>query len=187
MNYLSKGAVLKASTTQNLCVTLCGKDYLLTGIGAKLWLDGRFQCSSVTDARELRHLEKLAEMGLVEISEKNGTNAHYELLTRCIICPAKEKQINHPLTSTEAKAWKWIAQAGLRLSIGELVKLFESGTDPTSELLGAGNAQDLTLLLYRDDLNFDTTLEIKMEDSPQRDKVVNTVMKLLRKKRIILS
>ena len=187
MNYLSKGAVLKTSTTQNLCVTLCGIDYMLTGIGAKLWLEGRFQCSIVADARELRHLGKLEEMGLVEVTEKNGADAYYELLTRCIICPAKKKQINYPLASAEAKVWKWISQAGLRLTIGELVKLFESGTEPTSELLGADNTQDLTMLLYRDDLNFDTTLEIKMEDSPQRDEVVNTVMKLLRKKRIILT
>lgn len=187
MIYLSKGAVLKECSTNDLYVTLCGIDYALTGLGAKLWLTGRFQPNETDDERELRHLAKLQELGLVESSEERGAKARYILLTRCIICPTKSKRMRQPLTLVEAKLWKWISEAGLRLTIGELVKLFEFGINPTSNYLGAPNAQTLTLELYQDDLLFDTTLELKMENASSRDAVVNAVIGLLRKKRILLT
>lgn len=187
MIYLSKGAVLKESGTDDRYVTLCGMDYALTGIGARLWVAGRFQVNETGDERELRHLAKLQELGLVELSEGNDPGAYYALLTRCIICPTKTKRMRQPLSLSEAKLWKWISEAGLRLTIGELVKLFESGINPISKYLGAANAQNLTLELYRDDLLFDTTLELKMENSSSRDIVVNAIMGLLRKKRILLT
>jgi len=187
MLYLSKGAILKKSTLKELNVTLYGTNYLLTGLGIRLWLAGRFRINDAKEGKELIYLKKLQELGLAEISEKNYTEASYDLLTRCIICPAKLKRIRYPLTNQEAQIWKWISQAGLRLTIGELVKLFETGTNPSPELLGSHHAQKLTMLLYKDDLSFDTTLEIKMEQSRYRDTVVDSVLGLLRKKHIILT
>lgn len=187
MLYLSKGMVIKESTEQMMCVTRCGIDYMLTGIGAMLWLDGRFGAAESQDARQDVHLRKLQQMGLVELSEETCMPAFYHLLARCIICPAKLKPVRKPLSSIENKAWQWINKAGLRLTIGELVKLFTEGVDPSTDLLGKENAQTLTMRLYASDLIFDTTLDIQMEHSPRRDEVVNAVLGLLRKKRIILT
>jgi len=187
MLYLSKGMVIKQSTEQMLCVTYCGIDYMLTGIGARLWLDGRFGVKETQDAGQDMHLRKLQQLGLVELSEETGMLASYHLLTRCIICPAKLKSVRKPLSSTENKAWRWIKGAGLRLTIGELTKLFAEGLEPAPDLLGKVNAQALTMRLYASDPIFDTTLEIQMEHSPKRDGTVNAVLGLLRKKRIILT
>jgi len=187
MLYLSKGMVIKQSTEQMLCVTYCGIDYMLTGIGARLWLDGRFGVKETQDAGQDMHLRKLQQLGLVELSEETGMLASYHLLTRCIICPAKLKSVRKPLSSTENKTWRWIKGAGLRLTIGELTKLFAEGLEPSPDLLGKVNAQALTMRLYASDPIFDTTLEIQMEHSPKRDDIVNAVLGLLRKKRIILT
>jgi len=187
MLYLSKGIIIKQSTEQLLCVTHCGIDYMLTGIGARLWLNGRFSVNETQEARQDIHLRKLQQLGLVELSEETGILASYHLLTRCIICPAKLKSVRKPLSSTENKAWRWIKGAGLRLTIGELTKLFTEGLEePSPALLGKENAQALTMRLYASDPIFDTTLEIQMEHSPKRDDTVNAVLGLLRKKRIIL-
>lgn len=186
MLYLSKGMVVKESTKQMLCVMRCGTDYMLTGTGARLWLDGRLGVNESEDGRQDMHLRKLQQLGLVELSEETDVPGSYHLLTRCIICPAKLKSVRKPLSYAENKAWQWISKAGLRLTIGELAKLFTEGLEPTPDLLGKENVQALTMRLYASDPIFDTTLEIQMEHSPKRDDVVNAVLGLLRKKRIIL-
>lgn len=186
MLYLSKGMVIKQSTEEFLSVTRCGINYMLTGIGAQMWLDGRFKAAESLDTQQDEHLRKLQQMGLVELSEEIGVEASYRLLTRCIICPAKLKPLHKPLTVIENIAWQWISKAGLRLTIGELVKLFSENVVPSPDLLGKENIQTLTMRLYDSDLIFDTTLDIQMEHSPRRDEVINAVMGLLRKKRIIL-
>lgn len=188
MLYISKGMVLiENSTEQMLLVTRCGVDYALTGIGSVLWLNGRFGVHESDDGRELKHLEKLSELGLVELSEETSALASYRLLSRCVICPAKTKTIRALLSPAESQAMRWIGEAGLRLTIGELTKLFDESMHPCPELLGKENAQELTMQLYRSDSIFDTTLDLLMEQSPKRDDVVAAVLGLLRKKRIILT
>lgn len=51
MLYLSKGMILRQSHAEGLQVTHCGADYILTGIGAALWLGGRFGPGKTQDAR----------------------------------------------------------------------------------------------------------------------------------------
>ena len=187
MLYLSKGMVLKESSKQNLCVTIYGTDHILTGIGAELWLAGRLHVNAASGEREERHLQKLQSLGLLEIAYDDGADAHYSLLTRCIICPAQEKTLRRKLSRIEKQVYQWISSAGLRLTIGELVKLFDSSITLMPELLGAENAQTLTLAIYSSDLCFDTVPDIQMSQSPYRDQVVNAVLGLLRKKRILLT
>jgi len=177
---------MKQSTRQEPRVTHCGVDYPLTGVGAELWLNGRFEIWESVDARDVMHLQELQRLGLVELTEDAGPLAAYRLLTQCVICPAKLKPIRKPLTAMESLAWQWISQAGLRLTIGELTKLFADDVAPTPDLLGKDYAQDLTMRIYQGDLNFDTTPDLLMEASPMRDAVTNAALGLLRKKRIIL-
>ena len=186
MLYLSKGMILKESTKQNLCVTLYGCDFILTGIGAGLWLAARFKANTTIEEKEVRHLRKLQELGLVELSDEEGTDAYYSLLTRCIICPANDKLFQIRLTREEKLVWLWISKAGLRLTIGELVKIYDSNVEPALELFGKENAQNLTLAIYSDDLLFDTVPDVQMAHSPHKDKVVEAILGLMRKKRIIL-
>lgn len=188
MLFLSKGMIITQSTEQELIVTRCGVDYILTGIGARLWLDGRLKvCESSVDPRETAHLKKLQDMELMELSEDESPLAAYRLLSRCIIVPAKLKPIHHSLSSEENRAWQWLSKAGLLLTIGELTKLVTDDIFPSPDLLGKENTQTLTMRLYASDLFFDTTLDLQMESSPERDKVVVAVLGLLRKKRIILT
>lgn len=186
MLYLSKGMVVKQSTEQALIVTRCGVDYVLTGIGARLWLNGRFKVSESAGPTDAAHLKKLQDLGLMELAEDGDAASAYHLLVRCIIAPAKLKPVRHPLLPGERWAWQWLSRAGLRLTVGELVKLKSECADPTPELLGRENAQALTMRLYASDVLFDTILDIQMETSPVRDDVVNVILGLLRKKRIIL-
>lgn len=186
MLYVSKGMVLRPSSEQLLYVTHCGADYALTGIGARLWLNGRFEVCETNSIQDKRHLNKLQELGLVELSDETGFIAVYYLLARCVICPAKIKAVRSLLTPSESQAWKWISKSGLRLSIGELVKLFEDRVPPSPELLGKENAQALVQRLYAKDLIFDTTLDIQMETALRRDEVLKSILGLLRKKRLIL-
>jgi hypothetical protein len=120
------------------------------------------------------------------MSEETGPLSVYRLLSRCIICPAETKPARCLLTPMENRIWQWISKAGLRLSIGELTKLAEDGVAPSAELLGVDNAQDLTMLIYKDGITLDTTPDTIMEASPKRDAVVKAVLGLLRKKRLTM-
>ncbi len=186
MLYISKGMVAEGSEKQLLGVSHCGVKYMLTGIGARLWLDARYGTGETDDEREIRHLNELQKLGLVEISEEAGPLAVYRLLIRCVICPAQPKPVRSPLSPMEYRLWQWISKAGLRLTIGELTKLVADGVIPSPALLGRDNAQDLTMKIYAGDLTFDTTPDIQMEASPKREIVTGAVLGLLRKKRLIL-
>ncbi len=185
MLYLSKG-IDAGSENNMLYVAHCGAKHVLTGIGARLWPAGRYMQNETEDEREIRHLRELQRLGLVETSEETGPLAVYRLLAKCIICPAELKPMRSPLSPPENRLWQWIDKAGLRLSIGELTKLVADGVSPSSGLLGVENAQELTLLIYADNLAADTTPDILMESSPERDAVVKGILELLRKKRLVL-
>ena len=186
MMYLSKGIARKRPATQELCVSHCGVSYMLSGLGSQLWRAGQFHLKEAQEVRQLKHLEKLQQLGLVEVSEETGVSGAYQILSQCIICPAKPRPDWEPLLSTEHTAWKWISAAGLRLTIGELTKLFTENVLPTPALLGKENTRALVLALYAGNSGLDTTLELQMAHAPKRDKVVNAVLGLLSKKRIIL-
>lgn len=188
MQYLSKGAIAAQSTDRMFCVTLRGVDYMLSGIGTHLWRSGQLQISEARNPQQEKHLRKLEYLGLVALSEEQGALAPYHLLTRCIICPAGYQEPVHALLSmSESIVWKWISAAGLRLTIGELVMLHDRNIEPTRNLLGKKNTQALIKRLYFSDMFLDTTPDIMMEHSLQCDTVVNAVLGLLQKKRIILT
>ncbi len=186
MLYLSKGFVAEKRENNILYVAHCGVKHVLTGIGVQLWSDGQYGLGEADGEREIRHLRELQRLGLVETSEETGPLAVYRLLAKCIICQAEPKPMRAPLSPPENRLWQWIDKAGLRLSIGELTKLVSGGVSPSPELLGTENVQELTMLIYADNLAADTTPDILMESSPERDTVVKAVLGLLRKKRLVL-
>lgn len=186
MKYIAKGMVVKASSEDMLHVTRCGYDFQLTGIQADLWLNGRFGFSAIKErdflaAKELRQLKR---QELIELADADD-GGEYRALTQCVIVPAQPKG-SVILTSREKDLLKWIMMAGLRLSMAELTFLLERRIAPTDNWMGEENRQALTEAIYTQETIFDNVLEAQMEHARSRNAAVNTVLSLLKKKRIIL-
>ena len=187
MKYISKGMVSKASTEDILHVTRCGVDFQLTGLQADLWLNGRFGFSEVKEGNILaeKSLNQLKRQELVELAG-DDTAGEYRALTQCVITPASPKGAGRILSSDEKNSLKWLTEAGLRLSMAELVYLNEHNVRPEPQLLGAGNRLALTELIYTQENVMDNILETQMERAGCRDISVKAVLSLLKKKRVIL-
>ena len=80
----------------------------------------------------------------------------------------------------------WLREAGLRLTIAELIFLRERKILPTLDLLGTENRQRLVERIYNIDNIFDNLLEDQMELSKLRNDTVLVILELLRKKQIVL-
>ena len=91
-----------------------------------------------------------------------------------------------PLNALESQTLQWLRQAGLRLTMAELVFLREHGIAPSAELLGEENRQALTEAIYTQENIFDNVLEAQMEHASCREEMVRAVLGLLKKKRIVL-
>ena len=185
MKYISIGAVLKEGTEHILDVVHGGAQFRLTGEKARLWLNGRLGFNEVFNPMHLTMLEQLYKMGLV--IKCDGSRAEeYRALTKCTIVPA---ECDHPywfLKNTEKTVLQWLRNAGLVLSMAELVYLMDRNVPMEEKLLGSGNAQALVERIYTKDTVFNNILENQMERAETRDKVVNAILGLLRKKRIVL-
>jgi hypothetical protein len=186
MTYISKGVIQKESGCKQITINRCGRDYILQGSNAKLWLAGRFGMAVLADKRRSTNLQYLDSLGLVDVTDTTAAIARYRLLINCVICQADSKAHRFPLGRKERQVWKWITSAGFKLRISELVFLLEQNIKPVPELLGKTNWHTLVDTLYTKETIFDGILDTDMEQSPARDTAVNAVLGLLRKRRIIL-
>lgn len=187
MKYISKGIVVEGSTEHILRLTRCGYNFQLTGEQAALWLNGRFGFTEAEDGNPIliKAAVQLQHQELIETAE-NEAAGEYRALTRCVIVPAKPKGIPTPLPQKEKHLLKWICESGLRLSMAELVFIEEHGMMPETRWFGEENRQALTEAIYTQETIFDNILEVQMEYASKRDAVVESVMALLKKKRILL-
>ena len=185
MKYISLGAVAHPSTEHILNVSHCGFEYILTGEQAKLWLDGRFGFANSENPIEHRTVNHLSRMGLVMITNPYGAG-EYRALTKCHIVPAEQNNPYVGLNSDEKEVLMWLREAGLRLTIAELVFLRDRNIMPSLDLLGQENRQKLVNQIYTRDNIFDNLLENQMELSKVNSGTVKLVLTLLKKKRIIL-
>lgn len=110
----------------------------------------------------------------------------YRALTQCVLVPAKAGKIRAPLNPLEIQTLQWLREAGLRLTMAELVCLQEHGIKPEPQLLGEENRQALTEAIYTQQTIFDNVLEAQMERASCREEMVRAVLGLLKKKRIVL-
>lgn len=187
MKYIAKGLVEQGSTEHILKIQRGGHTFQLTGIQAGLWLNGRFGFAKVEEnnpwhRKELRHLQR---MGLAEVTEDSDAG-EYRALTQCVLIPAKPGKLRLPLNKQEAQTLQWLREAGLRLTMAELVSLEEHGVKPVPELLGEENSQALTETIYTQENIQDTILEAQMEHAFCRDRVVKAVLGLLKKRRVLV-
>ena len=185
MIYLSKGLALRHSG-EILTVSHLGGEYELTGARAEVWERGRRGSIDAMNTNQFTAVCELAEQGLIETSADAGHDSYYRLLTNCVICPVKNWDLTISWSPLECTVWKWLTKAGLRLTIAELVFLIEQRINPSPNLLGDSNRQALTESIYTRETIFDGILESRMEQSPARDKTVNAVLSLLRRKKLIL-
>ena len=166
MLYLSKGIVCKNSTCDCLNIARGESVVTISGKEAGIWLEGRLKINS--DLNDIKTVEILSDKGLIEYEESSDALGKYRLLTRCICCPTK------------------LTMAGLRLSTAELIFLMENNILPSSSLLYEDNRQALVETIYTKNNIFDNILEKQMEKAQCRDKIVNVLLKLLYKRRIVV-
>lgn len=186
MMYLSKGAPVRQSHDGIFRVSRCGTIYELGPKLAAIWQKGRTQPVQARPGQE-RALLRLAQAGLAAVSEEDGSLALFRLVIDCILCPSRRRHIRLPVWGRERRIWKWITQAGLRLTASELIRLEEQGTEPVPALLGEVGRQELTEIIYLNTTIFDGILETEMERSEARDATVNAILKLLRTRRLVLA
>ena len=187
MRYLAKGIAQEQSTEHILLISHFGDEFRLTGLQAKIWLEARLHIAE-TDGKDFNEEKELLRLKKMDLVEEVGQDAvdEYRALSRCIIVPAQFRGISLPLTADEKSLLRWISGAGLRLTMAELVYLMEHGMQPEDGWLGEANRQKLTEAIYTTDTIFDNILESQMETAVCRDRVVRTVLSLLRKKRILI-
>lgn len=185
MKYISIGAVVAPSTEHILKVSHCGMIFTLTGDLARLWLDGRYGFACSETPLEHKAASQLKRMGLIVTTHPYKTG-EYRALTQCTLMPAEKKNAYAGLSSEEKEILVWLREAGLRLTIAELIFLQDRGIKPTMEFLGKENRQRLVERLYTIDTIFDNLMENRMELCKTNAATVNIVLSLLRKKRIIL-
>ena len=107
-------------------------------------------------------------------------------MTQCVLVPAKAGRLRVPLNALESQTLQWLREAGLRLTMAELVCLRERDIRPEPGLLGEENRQALTETIYTQETIFDNVLEAQMERAACREEMVRAVLGLLKKKRIVL-
>lgn len=185
MKYISLGAVLEPSTEHIVKVSHCGIDYTLTHELAALWLNGRFGFAEAENPIEMKALNQLFRMGLVMTADDSEAG-EYRALTHCRMVPVKRKNLYAGLSGDEKTVLIWLREAGLVLTMAELVYLMDRKVHPELALLGQENKQALIERIYTRDTIFDNVLENQMELVPSRDKTVKLVLRLLKKKHIVM-
>ena len=185
MKYISIGAVVTEGTEHRMTVCRGMNKFTLTGDHAAIWLNGRFGFADTRSPAENKALEYLIRIGLA-MGSGDYSIAEYRTLTQCTIVPAERKYPFLGLTSMEKNVLQWLREAGLVLSMAELVYLIDRNVPLESKYLGNNNTQALVEQIYTRDTIFDNILENQMERAAMREKTVNAVLSLLRKKRIVL-
>ena len=185
MKYISIGAVMTEGTEHRLTVCRGMNKFTLTGDHAAIWLNGRLGFAETRKPAEDKALEYLIRIGLA-LKSNDYPIAEYRTLTQCTLVPADRKHPYLGLPAAEKVVLQWLREAGLVLSMAELIYLIDRNVPLEPKYLGRNNTQTLVERIYTKDTIFDNILENQMERAGMRDKTVDAVLSLLRKKRIIL-
>lgn len=185
MKYISVGCIIVSCPEKIIQVSHCGHEFSLVNEFARMWLSGRFGFSETENYYEEKAVKQLHKMGLVHYAGP-GSIGEYRALTKCRIVPAKRKNPYAGLYGKERTLMKWVLDAVLVLTMGELVFLMERGVAPEPSLLGPQNQQRLVEIIYTKNTIFDNILENQMELADARDETVKLILNLLKRKRIVL-
>lgn len=187
MLYISKGMVCPESVTGNLFLERGNQKFQLQGREAAVWLKGRFGFDMAESEEEEQAVRYLAGEGLAEMEVEADSVYKYRILTRCVCCPVKQnRHMSSRLSGLERQLDTWMRKAGLHLSVAELVFLQEHHIAADSGMFGIRNRQKLIETIYTKDNIQDNLLEHQMEQAECRDEVVEVLMQLLKKKKIVI-
>ena len=179
MLYLSKGIKIRRPGGK-ISIVLGGRTIELNEPEARLWENGEFDFA-VTDVNT-DTLLGLEERGLVECEQENSPVSRYFILTRCIFCVSDAKVIKINLSKLEKEILIWLKNAGIHLSVAELIYLIEYKVEPSDDLLYEKNRQVLVEKIYTTENIADNILENQMLGAQCRDDVVNSLISLLKKR-----
>lgn len=185
MVYLSKGTVCNKSSERELHISHGRQEFTLTGQQAEVWRNGRFALGYPKTECEENITIQLAEMGLSEYEPEETPICIYRVLTRCIFCASGSGGVRFPLFGAERELMRWIKNAGLRLSTAELIFLAENRIRPTADMLYEKNRHSLTERIYTSGTIYDRILECRMEHAACRDRIVNLLLGLVKKKYLV--
>lgn len=187
MLYLSKGIVCPESIAGNLFLERGNQKFQLQGGEAAVWLKGRFGFHMTESEAEEQAVRCLTGKGLAEMEVKSGSVHQYRILTRCICCPVKQdRHMSSRLSGLERQLDTWMRKAGIRLSVAELIFLQEHQITADSGMFGVRNRQKLIEAIYTKETVQDNLLEHQMERAECRDEVVEALMQLLKKEKILI-
>ncbi len=186
MIYISKGMERKGSTKNRLKIHSFRGRYELSGEKAMLWKRGRQDFTTVYTREEERVLFELEKEHLVEFTESRDMRARYFLLTRCILYVPKKRRIGLFMNAYDRHIFYWLKKAGYRLDIGELIYLMEHKVKPDKLLLGTEQAGRLYRKIHIRQLEFGRDFERRMSVARCREEVVDSILRLIKKKKIYL-
>ncbi len=186
MYYLSKGLAQEGSTEMLLNVSRGRYTFRLTGIEAGLWLDGRYEIGRAAQPDRISALRHLERMGLASVMEHYTCEDLYNVLSGCVLCAVEMRGVKWPVDSRGMRLLRWLREAGLHLTLSELICLEEKGIQPAQALLGEDNRQALTERIYDNASIYDGELENQMVHASRRDDVLQAVLELINTKRVIL-
>lgn len=186
MVYISKGMELKGSNEKRVRLHYFGGRYELNGEKAALWRRGRRNFATAHTRSEEQAVLELKKEGLVELAATPNARERYFLLTRCLLCVPKKRLFLFPLNAHDKRVLLWLRKAGFRLGLAELIYLMEHKVEPTKELLDRTNGAALFRRIHASYIVIGRHLEQKMSVAVCRDDVVETIVRLVRKKRIYL-
>ena len=186
MTYISKGWEVKGSKEKRVIVLYCGGRYELNGEMASVWRRGRRHFARIYSNKEEEILRALCLQGLVETTPRTSRRDRYLLLTNCLLCiPQKASKIPI-LNPLDRKILLWLKRAAFRLSVAELVYLTEMKIHPIKSLLGESNRMTLSRRIHSSAMTSGKYLEQKMSVAVSRDLVVESIVRLVRKRKLYL-
>lgn len=177
MLYISKG-IVQTKHADQVYINHGGKIFRLTGAIAHLWIKGHKKPNN-TKCEGL--LQALISLDLAESADEL-----YWLLTRCIICPAKVKLRDIFLNRQDRHILFWIRNAGMRLTVSELIWLMENNIPHLPMLCGVQNRQALTETIYNEITIMDEALDYEMSTATAKQTTVDTILRLLEKGKLVL-
>ncbi len=187
MMYLSKGILCKGGSKSWLYIRHLGQPTVLNGEEAVLWQKSRFGFSYTTNQSEIAIVQKLTRKGVVVSESGRSELEKYHALCRCSIRSNSNFIFGlRPFSVIERRILTWLRKTDINLSLPELICLEDKEIKPERNLLHGKNSTDLFKLIYPCYESIAGDLENRMRYSIARQKTINAILELLRRKRVVI-
>lgn len=187
MIYISKGVARKGKNKKGLCIHHFGKPVELYNENALMWQKARYGFAYADTQAEIAVVELLVKKGIAIGENRYSDLDKYHALCRCCIYANPKLIFNlMPLKKEEKRLLVWLKKSEANLTLPELVCLNEKGIKPKKDLLFRKNANKLMRIIYPWYITMTGEMENKMKHSIVRKQTVDSILELLRKKRIVI-